>query len=125
VGRADWTVLVGAQRLLVPAMRLGAHGGVCGGANIYPRAFVDLYDAARGGDVGRVEQLSAVVERLDGIYRIGAPGVASVIRGVKTALACRGICSGRTAAPFAEYGPEQRAEVERQLAEIDRFLSSA
>jgi hypothetical protein len=72
-----------------------------------------------------VERLSTIVERLDGIYRIGPPGVASVIRGVKTALACRGICSERMAAPFAEYGPEQRAEVERRLAEIDEMLSGA
>ena len=125
VARGGWSVLVGAQRLFVDAMRTGAHGGVCGGANLYPRAFVELYDAARGDDLRRVERLSPVLERLDGIYRIGPPGVASVIRGMKAALACRGICSGRMAAPFEGYDAAQREEVERRLGEIDAMLSGA
>src|SRR5438105_1966551 len=38
--RPDWTLLVGPQELLAEAVLLGAHGGICVGANICPRLYV-------------------------------------------------------------------------------------
>ena len=48
--RPDFSLLVGPEELLAEAVLLGAHGGMCGGANMVPRLYVDLYDAARAGD---------------------------------------------------------------------------
>ena len=45
-GRPDWSVLVGPEDLLAETVQRGGHGGVNGGANLLPRLFVDLYDAA-------------------------------------------------------------------------------
>ncbi len=48
--RPDWPVLVGPEELLAEAVLAGGHGGVNGGANLHPRLYVDLYDAAARGD---------------------------------------------------------------------------
>src|SRR5439155_14346309 len=47
--RPDWTLLVGPEELLAEAVLAGGHGGMCGGANISPRLYVDLYEAASAG----------------------------------------------------------------------------
>ncbi|MGE3803897.1 MAG: dihydrodipicolinate synthase family protein, partial [Gemmataceae bacterium] len=48
--RPDWSLLIGPEELLGEAVLLGAHGGVAGGANLAPRLYVDIYDAAAAGD---------------------------------------------------------------------------
>lgn len=45
--RPDWSLLIGPEQMLPQAHALGGHGGVCGGANVRPRLFVDLQAAAR------------------------------------------------------------------------------
>ena len=45
--RCDWSLLVGPEELLANAILLGGDGGVCGGANLCPRLYVDLYEAAK------------------------------------------------------------------------------
>ena len=47
--RPDWTLLVGPEELLAEAVLLGGCGGVSGGANVTPRLYVDLFEAAEGG----------------------------------------------------------------------------
>ena len=46
--RPDLSLLVGPEELLGEAVLLGRHGGVCGGANLFPRLYVELYEAAVG-----------------------------------------------------------------------------
>src|SRR5262249_1011962 len=49
--RPDCSLLIGPEELLGEAVLLGGHGGVCGGANLAPRLYVELYEAAREHDV--------------------------------------------------------------------------
>src|SRR3954468_16378076 len=55
--RPDFALLMGPEELLAESVLLGAHGGVCGGANLAPRLYVDLYQAARRGDLERIRAL--------------------------------------------------------------------
>ncbi len=99
--RPDWSLLVGPEHLTARAVAAGGDGGVNGGANLEPRLFVDLYEAARSGDAERVAALQAGVEVLGHIY--GQPCTAgSVIRGLKRALAQAGLCREIVAAPFSQ-----------------------
>jgi dihydrodipicolinate synthase/N-acetylneuraminate lyase len=115
--RADWSFLIGPEHLTAWAAGRGGHGGVNGGANLRPRLFVDLYDAAHAGQADRVARLQAEVERLGQLYCIGPHG-AAVIQGLKCALAIEGICSDLMADPFCRFNGPERARVERLLAEL-------
>jgi 4-hydroxy-tetrahydrodipicolinate synthase len=42
----DFTLLVGPEEMLAESVLLGGHGGVNGGANIFPKLYVELYNAA-------------------------------------------------------------------------------
>ncbi|MEX1096313.1 MAG: dihydrodipicolinate synthase family protein [Planctomycetales bacterium] len=115
--RPDFTVVVGPERLLPEGLALGIHGGVCGGANLFPEWFVALYDAATRGDTARVQELRTRIARLQEIYTLTQAG-SSMLRGVKCALSLRGICSDRPAEPFEPYGEPERSRVAAILEEL-------
>lgn len=116
--RPDWTLLIGPEELLAESVLLGGHGGVCGGANLCPRLYVDLYDAAAHGDLAQVRRLHArVIEIASTLYRVGSHG-SSFIKGLKGALSCLGLCDDFLAEPFQHFAPEERAQVKHILEEL-------
>jgi 4-hydroxy-tetrahydrodipicolinate synthase len=121
--RPDWSLLVGPEELLLESMSAGGHGGVSGGANIFPKLYVRLVEAARAGDAARAGELQAQVRRVSqSLYRIGQHP-SSIIKGIKCALACLGVCDDFMAEPFHRFRAEQRALVENRLKEIQTELS--
>ena len=99
----------------VPA---GACGGVNGGANLHPRLYVELYEAAASGDLARTKTLQDQVLRItQTIYRVGRDG-ATVVKGLKCALSCLGLCDDFMAEPFHRLDRSQRREIERHLHEL-------
>jgi len=116
--RPDWTLLVGPEELLAESVRAGGHGGVNGGANLFPKLYVQLYRAARAGDGPRTQELHAqVLQNSQSLYRIGHYS-SSIIKGIKCALACEGICDDFMAEPFHRFRASERARVERCLPEL-------
>lgn len=111
--RPDWTLLIGPEQMLLEAHALGGHGGVCGGANVRPRLFVDLQAALERGDEALAADLQQKVLSLGRLYAVGTqPG--RVIVGIKAALACLGICSDVSAAWF-EHLDDAQAERIREI----------
>jgi 4-hydroxy-tetrahydrodipicolinate synthase len=116
--RPDWTLLVGPEELLGESVLLGGHGGVCGGANLCPRLYVALYEAAMKNDVHRVTELHAQVMRISGtIYKVGRHGSA-FIKSVKCALSVLGICDDFLAEPFHRFREQERERVGSYLQEL-------
>ncbi|MEM8912045.1 MAG: dihydrodipicolinate synthase family protein, partial [Planctomycetota bacterium] len=121
--RSDWPLLMGPESLLVDAMRLGARGGVTGGANLFPELFTGLLAAVRGNNESEVARLQAIVVRLQSLYELGKYG-SSYLKGLKCALELSGICSGRLAAPFDAFKEPQRIQVEQWLRDFSEPCSS-
>jgi 4-hydroxy-tetrahydrodipicolinate synthase len=116
--RPDFSLLMGPEELLAEAVLLGAHGGVCGGANLAPRLYVDLYQAARQGDLDRIRVLHARVMRISTtIYAVGRYGSA-YLKGLKCALSCLGLCDDTLAEPFRRFGPAERQRIEAHLRDL-------
>jgi len=116
--RPDWAVLMGPEELLVEALHLGAHGGVCGGAQIQPALVVGLYEAVRADDRVAVERLRTTLSSLGGIYTIGRHASA-VIKGTKCALSLMGLCSDVMAEPLTRFNPPERARVRAVLESLN------
>lgn len=99
--RPDWSVMMGPELLLVRALRLGAHGGVCGGANIFPRLLVNIYEAAKSSDSSsRLSTLLELLKRLGAVFECGPEAAPATVRGLKSALAALGIGNGSPAEPL-------------------------
>jgi 4-hydroxy-tetrahydrodipicolinate synthase len=114
----DTALLMGPERLLADALKIGGLGGVCGGANLLPRLFVELYDAIQARDLDHAAQLhTRVLELGSRLYSIGQHSSA-FIKGVKCALSCLGICDDAMAEPFQRFRKQERELVKRALAEL-------
>jgi len=116
--RPDFTLLMGPEQLLAEAVLLGAHGGVCGGANLLPRLYVDLYEAACAKDLARVESLHQRVMQVNAtVFRVGRYE-SSFLKGLKCALSCLGVCSDFLAEPFHRFREPERDAVRRHMEQL-------
>ena len=120
--RPDWSVFIGPEEMLPDAVLAGAHGAVTGGANLFPRLYVNLFEAARAGNLTRVRELHAIVMRVsEGLYRIGRHSSAG-IKAIKCALSLSGICDDFMAEPFHRFQEPERARVRQILDELRPLL---
>jgi 4-hydroxy-tetrahydrodipicolinate synthase len=113
--RPDFTLLMGPEQLLAETILLGGHGGVCGGANLLPRLYVDLYEAACAKDLARMETLHKAVMQVNAtVYSVGQ-FESSFIKGLKCALSLLGICGDFLAEPFHRFREPQRSMVRKHM----------
>ncbi|NIS53092.1 MAG: dihydrodipicolinate synthase family protein [Phycisphaerae bacterium] len=116
--RPDFSLLMGHEELLAEAVLAGAHGGVCGGANLVPKLYVDLYNAAYSKDMPTVESLQKKVMQIsEAIYGVGKYE-SSYLKGLKCALSCMGICSDFMAEPFHRFRRAERKVIRRHIEEL-------
>jgi len=120
--RADWCVLMGPEELLAESVAAGGHGGVNGGANLFPRLYTQLYDAAQAGNREAVARLHPLVLRVGAeLYRIGAHSSA-IIKGLKCALSCLGVCDDFMAEPARRFREPERQKVALALERLQTEL---
>ncbi len=111
----DFAVLVGPEHLLAESLLCGAHGGVSGGANIFPHLLVGLYNAFVAG---RYEDMYALQTEINSI---GAPiwnadeTEPGHLRRLKAALSIMGIGSGIPTWPYQPSTPEESRQIEAHL----------
>ncbi|MHC4692800.1 MAG: dihydrodipicolinate synthase family protein [Planctomycetota bacterium] len=114
----DFSLLMGHEELLAEAVLAGAHGGVCGGANLVPKLYVNLYNAAYSKDMPTVESLQKKVMQISkAIYGVGKYE-SSYLKGLKCALSCMGICSDFLAEPFHRFRRAERKVIRRHIEEL-------
>ncbi len=123
VQRPDWSLFIGPEEKLFDALQAGGHGGVSGGANLFPKLYVQLCAAHRTGDLDRAQALQKQIQSVsDSLYRIGKHS-SSIIKGIKCALACLGVCNDFMAEPFHRFRAEERALVQNRMKELEADLA--
>jgi dihydrodipicolinate synthase/N-acetylneuraminate lyase len=121
--RPDWSLFIGPEEKLFDALQLGGHGGVSGGANLFPKIYVKLCETFRAGDLAAAQRLQKQIQRVSSsLYRVGKHP-STVVKGIKCTLACLGICDDFMAEPFHRFRSEERKQVSNRLAEIQVELS--
>lgn len=116
--RPNWSLFVGPEAKMIESVRLGGSGGVNGGANIYPRLFVEAYQAAVSDDTVRASDLQKKIEGFGQIYEIGQYA-SRVVKATKCAASLHGLCDDCMAEPFNKFYPEDRAKVETILKTLN------
>ncbi len=118
--RKRLSLLIGSEALLPEAMKIGAHGGVCGGAHLLPRLFVRMVEAHACGDTAAAERLSKRVRALGDVYKAGG----GFLKSMKAAMSILGIIQNRLAPPLYPLGGEAFESVRQKLAEVRIDLST-
>lgn len=121
--RPDWSLFIGPEERLLDALQEGGHGGVSGGANLFPKLYVRLCDAYRAGEVDQARLLQRQIQRVsDSLYRIGKYS-SSIIKGIKGGLASLGVCSDFMAEPFHRFRAQERELVQIRVKELEAELA--
>jgi 4-hydroxy-tetrahydrodipicolinate synthase len=86
---------------------------------MFPRLYVDLYNAAVAHDFEQIKLLQEkVLDVSTAIYTVGKYG-SSYLKGLKCALSVMGLCDDYMADPFCRFGDEKRALIKEGLERID------
>jgi 4-hydroxy-tetrahydrodipicolinate synthase len=119
----DFSILVGPEQLLGAAVSRGAHGAVCGGANLYPELYVGLYHAAVAGDSAEIARKHELVMKIcERIYTVGG-AESSYLRSLKCALAWKGVLTEDVMAePYSSLQGAEREQIRECLVELGLLL---
>jgi len=119
--RKDFTFMVGPEEFMAEFVLTGGHGGVNGGANIFPKLYVDLYNSAINRDFTKINTLQEKVMQIcTSIYNVGSYG-SSYLKGLKCALSILGICNDFIAEPFRRFNSDERKKIEVALAQLNLY----
>ena len=118
--RKDFSLFMGPDEAMGEAVLLGADGGVCTGANLWPAEFKAMYLAAKEGDAGKVRRLQRFTTMSSYLlYGLGR-GQIGFLKGVKAALAEMGLVQNVLAAPFTPFTGAERQAVKAALKTLAR-----
>ena len=117
--RPDFAMLVGPEEITGECVLLGGHGGINGGANMFPELYVGMYDAAKAHDIDRVLRLQQYIMQIStSIYTVGQHG-SSYLKGLKCALSILGVINDDfVASPFYKFNAPERDKIRQALAAL-------
>ncbi|MFV5690096.1 dihydrodipicolinate synthase family protein [Flavobacterium sp. ZT3R25] len=121
--KTNFSLLVGPEEITAETVLRGGNGGVNGGANLFPKLYVALYNAAVAKDFARIEELqNLVMEISTKIYTVGSYG-SSYLKGLKGALSALGIINGNIAPPFTTFDEKEMTKVIANIKEIEAEIA--
>jgi 4-hydroxy-tetrahydrodipicolinate synthase len=105
-----FSVLMGRDTLIFPALMMGARGAVPATGNVAPALLAEIYNAFRSGDL---ERSRAAQQRLHPL-RI-ALGLCTAPGGVKASLQVLGMSLGPCRSPVGPLAPEKLPQMQAAL----------
>ncbi len=113
--KPEFSVLAGPEHLLAEALMSGAHGGVPGGANLFPELLTRLYRQFLEGAHKEMYELQGHIVNLG--LPIFAPGEADsgYLSRLKCALSLTGICSDLPSWPYRPASAEEARAIKQHL----------
>lgn len=116
-----FSLFMGPDEAMGEAVLLGADGGVCTGANLWPAQFKAMYLAAKAGDVEKVRSLQRFTTMSSYLlYGLGQ-GQIGFLKGVKAALAEMGLIQNVLAVPFETFTGKELVPVRAALRRLRAF----
>jgi len=114
----DFSIITGTEIFLPETIMHGGHGAVAGGANMFPKLFVDLYNASVAQDLETISILREQVLMLyKTIYQVGKH-TSRFVKGTKCVLSVMGICNDYMAPPLQKFSLSKRNQIEAYLEQI-------
>jgi 2-dehydro-3-deoxy-D-pentonate aldolase len=122
-GSPQFSVITGTELFLPDTILQGGHGAVAGGANLFPRLFVDLYNASLEKDLDKITSLREKVMMIDNtIYSVGKHK-SRIVKGIKCALSVMGICSDYLASPLRKFKADERKKIEQYVEDLNMVIN--
>lgn len=107
----EFSVLVGPEEILADTLAMGGNGGVTGGANLFPKLYVGLFEAFEKGEKERVKELQEVILYLSEQLYQNESYSSSYLKGLKATMSFEGLCQGNLALPLYAYSEEEKTQL--------------
>ena len=121
--KPEFEIFMGPEEITAEAVLLGANGGVNGGANMFPKLYVDMYNTAVAKDFRKLMPLQQKILQISStIYTVGRYG-SSYLKGLKCALSLMGICNDFLADPFHKFREEERNKIKQALIDLEMDIT--
>lgn len=118
----EFSIFAGTEIFLPGTIIQGGHGVVPGGANMFPRLFVDMYEASTAGNIEKIQLLHLIMMKINNtIYSVGKTSSKYTL-GIKCALSVMGICNGYAAHPLRKFDDEKCEKMKTYITEIQKML---
>jgi 4-hydroxy-tetrahydrodipicolinate synthase len=122
---SGFEVFCGPEELLAKALQLGADGGVCGGANLFPELYVGLCRAFADGQHDVAAEFQAQILDLSRKIYSAEQGNSSYLRGLKCALRGLDLCGDQMVEPFLPLTEPVKGRVYAAAREIRAQLAAS
>ncbi|RAI84409.1 dihydrodipicolinate synthase family protein [Algoriphagus yeomjeoni] len=121
----EFTILVGPEEILMETMNMGGHGGVSGGANLFPALYVKLFEATEYQDLERMKVLNETVQFLSkNLYSHGTYK-SNYLKGLKASMAFEGLCQGVLAMPLSAFDESEIADLREKYEAVKEAVTKA
>ncbi len=104
----DFRIFVGPEEILLQTLRLGGHGGVTGGANLFPQLYTSLFEAFLDGNEQKALLLQETVHFLSEKLYQNSNYRSCYLKGLKAAMSFEGLCQGILAPPLGAYSESEK-----------------
>ena len=114
----EFSILTGTELFIPETIMQGGHGAIAGGANLFPRFFVEFYEASLARDYKKIAVFRTQSLNLyNTIYSVGKTG-SRYTRGIKCTLATMGLCNDFVASPLRKMEGEELRKIELYMKEL-------
>jgi len=105
----EFKIFVGPEELLAETLKIGGDGGVTGGANLFPKLYVALYEAFQKKEYDTVKKFQETILFLsNNLYQHGTYQ-SSYLKGLKAAMSFEGLCEDNFAPPLFSYTQSEKS----------------
>ncbi len=111
----EFSIIAGSELFIPETIFNGGDGAVAGGANIFPRLFVDFYEASLEQNTKKVALLRKKIIQIENkIYNVGSHS-SKYIKSIKSALSAMGICNDYVAQPFRKFNEAESDKIRQNI----------
>lgn len=105
----EFKIFVGPEEFLAESLKIGGNGGVTGGANLFPKLYVALYEAFQKKEFDAVKKFQETILFLsNNLYQHGTYR-SSYLQGLKAAMSFEGLCDDNCALPLFPHSLSEKS----------------
>ncbi len=116
----DFMFFVGPEEMLMHSILSGSDGGVNGGANMFPKLYVEMYKSTVERNFERMASIhNTILEISSSVYSV-RPSPSGYLAGLKCVLSIMGICNDEMVYPYERFDEKERTMLCRNLEKLKK-----
>jgi len=121
----EFKIFVGPEEILSQTLEMGGHGGVTGGANLFPELYVQAYEAFQGGEKSKLKELQETILFLSKNIYQNQNYKSCYLKGLKAAMSFEGLCRGILAPPLFAYSEEEKKALHEKFLRVKERVTDS